>query len=362
MKVAIMTFNRAINYGAVLQSLALKETIKNLGHECEIINYKCSMVERGASPFYIRSFTLKDFAIFILQIRMRMKKNKNFDIFAKRYLDTDKNIVTEADISDISSNYDAFITGSDQVWNYEITGLDKNYFLDFVEADKQRISYAASFGVGKIPEQYKARYRELLRNIDCISVREDKGAEIVETLLGNRCEICIDPVFLFNENQWKKYVKMPEIGKGYILVYSINKSQCYEAAQKLSEKTGLPVVGLQVPMSNRMNIRKIQTESPEEYLGWIYNARYVITDSFHGTAFSIIFKKQFILCTGGNTEGRSSRQKNLLNTVGLTSRICTGNQYLKVLEKIDYSDVNEQLNHEIERSMSFLRNSLQRKE
>lgn len=361
MKVGIMTFHRAINYGAVLQSLALKETIKSLGNECEIINYKCDELEKVASPFYVKSLHPKDIAVFLLQIKMRLLKNKRFDEFAKKYLDKSKPLLTPKNISKIASEYDAFVTGSDQVWNYEITGLDENYFLNFAEKSKLRISYAASFGVSSIPSQYREQYTQLLGQMDCISVREEQGAAIVESLIEKKSKVCVDPVFLFKKKQWRQYITMEKPKEEYIVVYCINKSECYEVAQELSEKTGLKVVGLQVPMSNRSKCMRIQTESPEDFLGWLYYAKYVITDSFHGTAFSVIFNKQFLVCTGGSTKERSSRQENLLNMLGLSSRMSFTDKTLSIMDTIDYTKVNDILESAAAESKAFLQNSLREK-
>lgn len=354
MKIAIITFNRAVNYGAVLQSLALKKTVESYGYECEVINYKCEMVEKVASPFYINSFSLKDILIFLLQIKMRICKNKKFSEFSKKYLDTDKKILDSLTIEEISDSYDVYITGSDQVWNYEITGLDKNYFLDFASKEKCRVSYAASFGVAQIPENMKNNYKELLSNIENISVREEEGAKIVKELTGKDAALCIDPVFLLNKEEWSKYVDEPNILSDYILVYSINKTDCYKIAEEIAAQTNCKIVGLQVPLSTRTKCTRIQTESPAEYLGWFYNAKYVVTDSFHGTAFSAIFEKKFIVCVGGQAGKRFSRQRTLLSTLKLENRICTAKDYQKIYHEIDYSKVRTSIEEANKASMEYL--------
>lgn len=361
MKVGIMTFQRAVNYGAVLQSLALKETIKSFGHQCEVINYQCESLEKVASPFYIESMQLKSLLIFLLQIRMRTVKNKHFDIFACKYLNKNKAVVNNDNIEEATADFDVLVTGSDQVWNYEITGLDKNYFLDFGRSDQIRISYAASFGISSIPEKLVPTYKKLLQRIDHISVREEQGARLVEDLIQKESTVNIDPVFLFDKEHWAKYITMKKPERDYIIVYCINKSECYQVAEELSQKTGLPVVGLQVPMSNRAKCRRIQTESPEDFLGWIYHAKYVITDSFHGTAFSLIFNKQFIVCTGGKTKSRVSRQENLLKTVGLTERICTNGDYSLITKPIDYKCVNQIVSIAKEESIDYLKTAIDRR-
>lgn len=358
MKVGIITFNRAINYGAVLQSYALKKTIEEMGHQCQVINYKCDIVEKGASPFYINSMSVKDILIFLMQIRMRMCKNKKFKEFTDKYLDTDNPVIDSSSINTVRDKYDLLITGSDQVWNYEITGLDENYFLKFASDKTKKISYAASFGVAEIPQLYREKYKELLSDIDTISVREDTGRCIVKELTGKDSIILIDPVFLQDKNKWEKISEKPDIKGDYVLVYSINHTDSYKIAEKISADKNIPVVGLQTPMSNRTKCRIIRTESPTEFLGWINNARYVVTDSFHGTAFSVIFEKQFVLCGGGESVSRNSRQKNLLNTLGLSSQICSFDDYDKIYKKIDYSSVKAAADKEKDAALLYLKNEI----
>lgn len=354
MKVGIITFSRAINYGAVLQSFALKNKIISLGHECKVINYYSEMVEKEASPFYLKDFSIKEMLITILQIKMRLIKNKKFKIFSEKYLDCSSKLYNKDTIQNQMSTYDAIITGSDQVWNYEITGLDENYFLSFASKETRKISYGASFGVSSIPNEYEQRYRQLLSYLDVISVRESSGADIVQELLGFYPEIVLDPVFLIKADEWKKIAKKPFITKDYILVYSINKSKCYQMAEEIQRKTGGMIVGLQTPMSNRVKCMTIRDESPEEFLGWIKNARYIITDSFHGTAFSIIFKKQFIFCNGGTGINRLSRQRTLLEIAHLTDRVCFPDEFEKMYEEIDYKNVQKYIDSAIAASENFL--------
>lgn len=354
MKVGIMTFNRAINYGAVLQSYALKNKLNSLGHECTVINYYSKEVEEGASPFYLKSFSPKEILTTICQIKMRFEKNKKIKEFSENYLDCSSKLVDNKTIESLKNSYDVIITGSDQVWNYEITGLDENYFLSFASKETKKISYGASFGVSAIPVEYKDKYKKLLSYIDCISVRESSGADIVEDLLGFYPAIVSDPVFLLEEEKWSKIAAKPTVKEEYILVYSINKSNCYQMAESISRETGEIIVGLQTPMSNRVKCKAIRDESPEEFLGWFKNAKYIVTDSFHGTAFSLIFKKQFVLCSGGTGVNRLSRQKTLLDTVHLEERICGPDKYKKIYEQIDYKIVQDYINDAVKESERFL--------
>lgn len=356
MNVGIITFNRAINYGAVLQSYALKNKILAAGNNCEVLNYYCEAVEKGASPFYINSCSPKDILIFLMQIGMRIKKNKKFKEFAQKYLDVSDNVLNNDNISSYAEKFDLLITGSDQVWNYEITDMDENYFLSFAKGKTKTASYAASFGVSTIPEKYRDKYTKLLANVQNISVREETGQKIVEELTGERPVITIDPVFLLKKAEWEEIISPPDMKEEYVLVYSINKTDCYKIAEQIAKEKNLSIVGLQTPMSNRVKCKTIRTESPQEFLGWINKARYVVTDSFHGTAFSIIFNKQFVLCKGGEGTNRLSRQETLLNTTGLSHRICGLKDYKLIYDEIEYNHVNDVITSVRENSTEFLNN------
>ena len=199
----------------------------------------------------------------------------------------------------------------------------------------------------------------MISNLDILSVREFAGATIVDELVGVYPPVLIDPVFLLERSQWHKLAKNPDIQGKYILTYSINKSECYYVAKKIQEETGLQIIGLQTPMSNRIKCRAIRDESPEEFLGWIENAQYVVTDSFHGTAFSIIFNKCFVCCSGGEGENRLSRQKTLLNSVNLLDRFCNLKTYKKIYEKINYIEVQEYISVLQEKAFRFLKNAIE---
>lgn len=356
MKVGIITFHRAINYGAVLQCLALQKVVKKLGHECEVIDYECLPLEKGASPFYIRSFSPRDLAVFLTQIIMRTKKNRRFKQFVQNNIKTTSKCYTPNNIDEISDLYDVYITGSDQVWNYEITDLDSAYFLDFVINESKKASYGASFGVATIPDKYSSTYKKYLSSFSKISVREYEAVELVKKLTGKESTTVLDPVFLLDKEEWSVVAKKPEHNQKYILVYSINKTGCYQYAQKLSEQTGIPIVGLLKPTLEKTRCAAIRTGSPDEYVGWFENAEYIITDSFHGAAFSIIFNKQFVVFL--NNSGRASRQVTLLKRLGLENRIETDDTVRKMFEPIEYDVVNKTVDHDKKLSVEYLKGIL----
>lgn len=358
MKVGIITFNRAINYGAVLQAYALKNYLISEGYDAEDLNYINKNIEETSKIFSLNQKSLKDLLIMFALIPTKILMNRKFKIFTKNYLGTSNTKLNDKNIKEINEKFDAFISGSDQVWNYEITGLDENYFLEFATKDKVKISYAASFGVDKIPDEYWGNYKRLLGNFDMISVREKTGVENCNKILGINPITTVDPVFLINKEMWEKMAIKPKIKRKYVLVYSLNKSNCYEIARKIAKDKDLEVVVLQPSLSCRIACKKVKYESPEEFLGFFYNAEYIVTDSFHGTAFSAIFEKKFIMCTGGNRENRASRQKMLLELLGLEERIGNIENYTLIYDDIDYEVANNNFEKYVKQSKEFLVNSL----
>ena len=234
-KIGILTLQNAINYGAVLQCYALQRKIEELNCECEIINYINPHFEKMYSPFYVERFNVRKILFMMYAFKYKRKRVKVFQQFCNKQLTLSPDF-NQSTIQRCVERYSAIIVGSDQVWNMSITKNDENYFLGFAGAIK-RFSYAASFGDLCIDKEYKERYTLLLNNIDEISVREDDGAEIVRSLCGREANVNIDPVLLIDKNNWIKIADEID-DTDYILVYKINRTDCYEVAKELSNKTG----------------------------------------------------------------------------------------------------------------------------
>lgn len=344
----IVTFYNAINYGAILQTYALKKAMSTL---CStyIFKYHNPHIVRiySISPF--SSCSLREMAAKLIRFIPNAKKKFRFKSFEKKYLTNNKPILKEL----------FYITGSDQVWNYNCTDFDKTYFLDFVEDKKLKNSYAASFGIEKIPDEYKAEYKKLLSDFNMISVREKSGQKIIKDLIGIDVPVTIDPTLLLTEAQWAADFCKRHTKKEYILVYSfsLTDTMC-EFVNRLSDEKNLHVIilmpnkriGKKGPI--KRSIYKTNV-SPEKWVNYFYNASYIVTNSFHGTAFSINFNKNFFVELLPPPAKVNSRLIDILELLGLSGRLIT-NENLKIDSPIDYAPVNEILNGKRKESLKYL--------
>ena len=326
-KVGIITFHRAINYGAVLQAYALQSTIDALGGKAEIIDYHCTHLENNYSLRKRLSSTksLHAYVAVLLKVGIPLLKKKLvFRDFVKYYLHLSKSYYPET-ISECEKDYDLLITGSDQVWNYHHTDFDTAYFLDFIKDKRKKASYATSFGFEVLDASHKDTYYRLLKDYPKISVRENSGMEIVKDLLGNNSDVqvTIDPVFLLEPEQW---MRKPIPEKDYILIYELIPSDTLiQTAIAFSRKYQKPIVRISGSAHRfRENfIKEVNSIHPEEFLGYIYNAELVVTNSFHGSAFSIIFHKEFyVVPLEGGMASLNTRMLNLLELCNMNDRIC----------------------------------------
>lgn len=358
-RTATITFHKAINYGAILQTYALQKSILKLGIDNAIIDYDCKLISneyKFINLNSIRSF-IKSFVKSFIGFRLYYCKKDKFKLFIKKYI-----VLTNPVTKDIlkseefNNKYDFFITGSDQVWNYELTNLDENYFLNFVK-DKNKIkSYAASFGIGCIPNVLKLQYKQYLERFSTILVREKTGKNLVKELIDKEVNTVLDPVLLLREDEWNKILKetkFDNIRDKYILLY-MTTPHIISFAKKLSIKYKIPIFNISDLILKRKN--KIgNTESklgPEDFISAIKNARFVVTGSFHAVVFSIIYNKDFFINNKDKTkENRSSRQKDLLDLLEIKDREIFNHDDDTDFVPIDWNNVNKKL--EIERNKSI---------
>lgn len=224
MKIGVITFHRAINYGAALQTYALQRAISDLGFDTEVIDYRCEHMENLYK--LIGGFKQKTFKQNIrgfINLIPSWKKMNSFRSMIASHTKLSPVAYDSQSITTANQRYDVFITGSDQVFNYACSDFDKNYFLSFVKDPRKINSYAASFGISEIPQEYKSEYTRLLNRFNHLSVREESGRRIVRELTGKDCALHVDPVFLLDAAEWSKLAKDPGIDN-YILIYRLNKS------------------------------------------------------------------------------------------------------------------------------------------
>lgn len=353
-KAGIITFHRAKNYGAVLQAYALQHTVESLGAECEIIDYRCASIEKGYKPFqFKKKDPVRSVLKSVLLFRKRSLRIKRFSGFYENRLRLSKKHYTAETIGECRDDYDVFITGSDQVWGQGTRDVspDSVYFLKFAEPSK-RFSYAASIGSDKVSPEKREVMTKLLSDFQNYSVREKSAAVIIDELLGKKAEVNLDPTLLVKPDDWAKIAAKP-LDTPYILVFNVKPvKSLLDFAQKLSEQKNLPVVFItDLPHKSRPNFTYVAAPAVEDFLGYFKNAEYVVTNSFHGTAFSLIFKRNLFV-EFATANGRNTRSENLLNTMGISREIVDGNAEETA---IDWNKTEEIIEAERQRSLELLR-------
>lgn len=339
-KVGVITFHNYDNYGAILQSYALQKRLSQLGTSPEIIDYNCEYI---SNPF--RLTNLKEKGLFnyiygaighICYIPRRFRCNK-----FRRLMRYSKP-ATKKDMSAVSDKYDIYLAGSDQIWDYKLTNFDTTYFLDFVAEGKKKCSYAASIGEHLPPEEYRDEYARLLGDFDEILVREEYGADVVEELTGKRPPSACDPTLLLRAEEWSKLAKAPKKKEKYILVYQLGiNTEIVDFVRRLQKKTGYKVVYVPFPLVGLLKCSCKIAIGPSEWMGLFQNAEYVVSDSFHGVVFSLLFNRKFFAMVNGHHTNK--RVDQLLHYVNLTDRTIDDVSDEQLTEEIDFDYVNERL-------------------
>lgn len=353
MRLGIITFHRAINYGAILQTYALNRATQNLGFDSQVINYRYNKVDREYILFSGKTLRSKLADLYYYPIKSY--KIKKFEKFMKNNIRMSEKIYKSTeDLKKAEEIYDTFLTGSDQVFNYRITGKDRNYFLDFIQDSNKKNSYAASFGMDNIPEEYKNEIKNSLNTFNNISVREKKGIEIVDKLIKRQARIDVDPTFLLDKSEWKKIAVKPKEDK-YILLFVMQKNESiYRFTEQLSIKTGLPVIYITDAYKKMLKAKHKKVVSPEEWLGYFQNADYVVTNSFHGLAFSVNLNKNFYVELQKEPATGNSRLKTLLEEYDLYDRLIVEGKNDNMNE-ISWENINKKLQKNRQNSIDYLK-------
>lgn len=360
MKIATITCHDVYNYGASLQAYALQEYYSRLGHDYQIIdyipphettNYSLSIVNnpRFDKPL-IRQLYL--FAKFPGRLR-DLKRKHLFDKFTSKYLRlSDRRFYSCQEMANESPKADLYIAGSDQIWNTLFpNGRDAAFYLDFAPKGSRKISYAASFATDKIYNNAEAFVKEKLGNFDAISVRETSALTLLSELGYSGTYVC-DPVFLLDAASWLNLIKnKPTPRKDYICVYDCEKSAKLRIiAENLRQQTGLPIYSVS-PTSGRYANKYFSNSGPLEFLALIANARYVLANSFHALAFSLIFKKDFYIIN--RTQGINARMRDFLSYLGLSDRLIDAPTEVSS-EHVDFSNAESKLNSLIKESKAYI--------
>ena len=380
--IGIVTYVRTDNYGAELQGYALRKKLDLLGFSAEVLNI--DKVEIDAKTFreMARGAILKrlrknpiggilSIAQIAFRILFRTKRGKSATEIARQksredaFLEFWKNEIIHTEyipldkLSESAGKYDILIAGSDQIWNYTRTSYLDPYFLTFAANGTKKLSYAASFSVSSIPPNRQDQYRALINNVDHISVRETDGLNIIKKLTGRFAELVVDPTLLLQKEEWLKVSSdRIKIDRSYILTYSLNSSTGYwKIVKQYDKKYNLAIVNLRHDFDDRKLIDNqidIFDAGPREFLYLLANAKMVITNSFHGTIFSINFGVPF-LSVISRISGTNSRIHSILAKLDLSSCLMYDDEMdLERPIEIDFTHSHKILEKEINKSLDFL--------
>lgn len=361
MKVGVITFHSANNYGATLQTWALQKVLKKLGAEAGVINYHPDIIDVLYDPMELRKGLKRFIKKLKLSISSReslVRYNKFQDFLAKNFkLIGDFRTYEELSRADLK--LDAYIVGSDQVWNPEhIGGYNPAFYLEFAEAGSRKLSYAASIGSDYINPKYKENMKKALSTFTGISVRESSIRDTVQELSPKQVELVLDPTMLLVREDYEEIKVKSHIKEPYILVYMIEKNpQVISFANKISISLGIPVIQRRPVRGLANELPPFYTADAGEFLGLIEGASYVITNSFHGTVFSIMYGKPFVSMLHSDT---GSRTVDLLTELDLQSHILYDVADFQDFSmfKLDSEAVKLKLEELKPTSLSYLKNNL----
>lgn len=362
MKIGILTYHRAENYGALLQAYAMMTYLRSLGHEVAFVDYWPKYHSEYFKAFSLKAFirsSVKSKLVklnrLLLMGRTLYQRKRTMQEFMfnqlglpKRPQYEDRNLVTE-------EGYDVVVYGSDQIWrkqNMGGVGFDDWYFgSDNVRADK-KIVYAGSMGKIDTDAQDDIYIKKQMSNFDKIAVREGDLLDYLKKLDISSVQV-VDPVFLLSRQEWDKLV-IPQCHKGkYILFYNLlNTKESILFVRQLSRQYGLPIYEITKKtsvFSSKSHL--INNASIGEFLGLLKDSEYVVSNSFHGVAFSIIYEKQFYAVGMGT---KANRVVSLLESLGMTDRYLHSHQDIKPVLEIDYDKTSPKTKSIVEKSKEYL--------
>lgn len=370
MNVGIITIHNHHNYGAMLQAFALNYAVRQLGHQCQTID--CAIDAGGGRQVkWSKHLGAQITGMYnACRFNANRRHDKRFRNFGKQNIPlTGHSYECLEQLVEDPPYFDAYITGSDQVWRPSL--LSRNigdvFHLCFVSPELSKlISYAPSFGVTHIPEHYRERIGRYLKRYHALSVREKRGQKIIFELTGRKASQVLDPTLLLSSEEYNRILLHPSISDPYILVYPMelgNDMAFLKLVKAVKKKLRLPVVCV-FPLNYDFRWllvadKIILDAGPSEFLGLFRNASFICTNSFHGTAFSILFKKNFL---GVPHSSSNSRIHTLLELTGLLGRQLKDIK-TQVIEdvltsRIDYGTVEPKLQASIDHSRSFLKRAI----
>lgn len=364
MIIKTLTTYNVYNYGASLQAYALMTYLKHKGHNVEIINYQPEYLRRKYNYKWVNPESKMSKFIFTrcvyrimkyLQRQTTIKRKKAFDKFTSTQLCQTKTLyLSHSDLKNNPPEADLFIVGSDQVWNvfYE-TGRDDAFFLDFV-IEGNKASYAASFSYLNIDDKNATRIKSLLQDFKAVSIREIQGISFLQKL-GIKATWVLDPVFLLSKNEWISLMPSYEKKEKYLLIYDFEGNKSLKLfAIKYAQTYNLKIYSINDTYPRFYAHKNFNNAGPQEFLTLIYNCEAFISNSFHGTAFSIIFNKP-VFVFNRHRHKVNSRMESLMTLFELTECIEPKiNRLTKYKDIFNYKKINNIIEQEKKKSINFI--------
>ena len=378
MNIGILTFHFSDNYGAALQAYALRRWLLERGHRASFIDYRPAHIEHGGqlslptSPAKLKA-NLKVVYLavssFINEHFGSKDQKDKFARFRERFLGVPRDAAPTDNGASLAAaqSFDLIVAGSDQIWSpSQHFGFDAHYFLDFAQSfHTRKISYAASFGRDRVSASEAAQLPDLLHNFDAISVREASGVKLVEEATGQQPANVPDPTLLLSD--WAELTdETPSDGSApYIFCYGLRSpDNIRQTADLLARQLHCRILSPHNPHHRWIEIGDTVYPDPGEWVSLLKNARFVVTNSFHGTVFSLLFRKPFIVAgLTGDKATANARAINLLRAVGLEHRFAPSfsaqNAQALMNDEIDWADVERRLDELRQAGDTFLSTQLQ---
>lgn len=366
MKIGIVThYYKSENYGGNLQAYALCKVLNDMGHEAEQI----SLDKKKDKGLYLKFKELGKKILLSLKRNRKLVKARSLAFRGFNQEIIPHSIAySEKSIRECVQNYDAFITGSDQVWNPR--DVCDAYLLRFAPSDKIKLSYAASIARNQLSQEIQERYKRALLDYKAISVRENEAVPLIAPLTDKDVRVVLDPTLLLTKEDWLSMAEPSGIKEDYLFCYFLgNNERSRKLAEEYAKKNNLKIVTLPHLIGKRRKCDdnfgdyKLYDVSPQRLIGLINEAKCVFTDSFHATVFSIICQKEYFVFHRSALKTMSSRIYTLTSLFGTKERFCDCESkesigYIESLDKIDYSCERESYIKLREESIGFLKGNL----
>lgn len=378
MKIGILTIHSVNNYGAELQCCALYRKLQKMGYDAEVINFlfgihhdhdftgeKLTVPISMKQKLKVKLLPIVQDMFCLFYQKNKALRNKRFDEFHATYNNLTKTVYPSVcSLNEANFDYDVFCIGSDQVWNYEKGYSLEPFFACFDKKGTKKISYGSSIGLSSLSKEAEDVFKRELSGFTSLSVREQQASDLLQKLLNKDVDVVLDPTLILNSKEWLEVAKTDMCPKEkYVLVYIVTIKPCdyvLEVARKVAKEKGLKIVRIcrdAYPEHSGNDVEEILTAGPSDFVGLFANAEFVVTNSFHGTVFSINFSKPFYSVIKSR-HSTNSRLTSILQKLALEDRILAVGSPLPEIKDIDFTIPAQRLEAEREHSFSYIKKAL----